>query len=144
MLKKKNTCRWVSTNHSCLYPHECNIFFLYVSIKPLNTGSLLFIGQLPFSLSRLSQIQLDAVSAFCPSAFTAALRCFPSTPMEPNVIHTGKSRHPTSTGNSQVCHPHFFTEFVGLCLLSSFRMHLSSQGTVSSTLIRVLGSRLLD
>ena len=35
----------------------------------------------------------------------------------------------------------FCTEFVGLC--TSFHMHLASQGTVSSTMIRVFGSRWL-
>ena len=38
-----------------------------------------------------------------------------------------------------------YTEFVGLCTwLSSFHMHVSFQGTVSATMIRVLGSRWLD
>ena len=37
-----------------------------------------------------------------------------------------------------------YIEFVGVCTwLSSFRIHLSSQGTVSSTMIRVFGSRWL-
>ena len=60
-----------------------------------------------FSWSLFNHSQLDALSAACPSAFTAALRCLPTMPRELNVVHTDcarKPRQPTSTGNSQVCH----------------------------------------
>ena len=58
--------------------------------------------------------QLDALSAACPSAFTAALRCLPTMPRELNVVHTdcaGKPRQPTSTGNSQVCRSVYLSFF---------------------------------
>ena len=61
-----------------------------------------------FSWSLFNFSQLDALSAACPSAFTAALRCLPAMPRELNVVYTdcaGKPGQPTSTGNSQICNP---------------------------------------
>ena len=94
-----------------------------------------------FSWSLFNHSQLDVLSTACPSAFTAALRCLPTMPRELNVVHTecaGKPRQPTSTGNSQVCHPRSLRVCRSVYLAFSIHMtvlwHLSSQGTVSSTM----------
>ena len=72
-------------------------------------GSVVIIwASIWFSWSLFNHSQLDALSAACSSAFTAALRCLPTMHRELNVVHTdcvGKLWQPTSTGNSQVCHP---------------------------------------
>lgn len=89
--------------------------------------------------SLLFQSQQDALSAASPNLRTAVFLSFPAIPRAVSVFHTdcaGKPLHPTSTGNSQACHPlslHCPTRSWYLeDFLSCAYPHPSSHGTVSS------------
>ena len=81
---------------------------------------------------RLSQSQLDALSAALARAFTEDLRVFPLIPIAPIIFHTdcdGNPVHPTSTGKIHVFQPlslqvlarsSYFAFFGLICLIYSF------------------------
>lgn len=93
--------------------------------------------------SHLLQSQQEALSAASPNLQAAIFLIFPAIPRAVNIVHTdcaGKPLQPTSTGNSQVCHPlslHYWSRSLFLvAFLSEASSQLSSHGTVGS--IRII------
>ena len=87
-----------------------------------------------FSWYLFCNSKLDALSAACPSAFTAVLCCFPSMGRQHNIGHTecaGKPRRPTYWEQQSLLST-LIVQRLYVCVLR----HLSSQCTVFWTITR--------
>ena len=87
-----------------------------------------------FSWYLFCNSKLDALSAACPSAFTAVLCCFPSMGRQHNIGHTecaGKPRRPTYWEQQSLLST-LIVQSLYVCVL----WHLSSQCTVFWTITR--------
>ena len=84
---------------------------MFRSIKPSTlSGWLISSDHMITTLSQFPVLLVFVQPQPAGCSFCSLQHCssvlFPTMPLELNVIHTGKLRQPTSTGNSQVCHPH--------------------------------------